>query len=144
MRKISICLSILLAFISIGCSSNITSMTVTLSFHYAQLVYDQSKDTGFYFVEDQEYPNLIEAYTYGYGHLISQEEYDEVFASASEFIPHNEGGYYMLVGFYQDMGTPSQSSMFQVGYSCSSDVTFYYSFEGGASLPPAETLFENH
>ncbi len=118
-----------------GCTSLGHPMNVTLSFRYASLNYDTSKETGFAFEEDPEYSNLVETFSYDYGHLISPSDYETIYATVSDFIPHNEGGYYLLVGFYANMEEPSQAGMFKEGYECLSDATFFYSFEGGDASP---------
>lgn len=140
--RMTFCLaSLFLLLISVGCSLDNSPGQVSLTFRYAQLSYDSNKEPGYYFVEDPEYPNTIETFTYDSGHAISQDDYDEVYASVSEFIPHNEGGYYVLTGFYLDMESPTFSRMFEAGYECVLDTTFYYSYEGGNSLPTSGNLF---
>ncbi len=118
-----------------GCSSLVHPSEVTLSIRYVAMRSDASAETGFVFEEDAEYPDLIETFSYAYGHSIDQEDYDEVYSAASAFIPHNEGGYYSLVGFNSSMEAPTIAGMFQVGYECFSNATFYYSYEGGNALP---------
>ncbi len=137
--RLTLCVTnLFLLFLSVGCSLDYPPGTVSLTFRYAQLSYDSNKEPGYYFVEDHEYPNTIETFTYDSGHSIIQDEYEEVRASVSDFIPHNEGGYYCLTGFYQDMESPTFSRMFEMGYECVSDTTFYYSYEGGPVFPPSE------
>jgi len=127
----------ILMLLSLGlsaCTPFVQPTQVTLAFCYSSLNYDSSKETGFFFEADPDFPHLIETFTFDRGHIIDQSDYEAVYSAVSDFIPHNEGGYYVLIGYYSSMQEPSTNGMFKQGYECLTDTTFYYSFEGGQAL----------
>ncbi len=130
MKKISLCSVIFLTCLCFGCSPNDYQETIIISFRYMQLISDQSSETGFSFWEDSQYPNLVHRYSYGYGHRVTQEEYDLYIDMFRHTIFDDDGEDKSFVGFYLDMKKPSEDRMLKVGKKIYEDSFFYYSFEG--------------
>lgn len=137
---VKILIPIIAVLMMASCINQEDEKNVILSFKYMSVIYDSSF-ANFSFQEDPDYPNLIVNYEVENNHVISSSDLDNI-GQLTKFIPHNQGGYYSRTGYYSDYLNPLSGSHLIVGYVCSKDTTFYYSFTGGpASIPDDSSAF---
>ena len=85
--------------------------------------------------EVEETNRFTFSYTYFENHIITEEEFDEIYYDLNKEIPINNGGYYSFGGFYNNLEM-DQSIRFGEGFKVDKDYIFYYTIIGGLGAGP--------
>ena len=110
---------------------------------YANTIYSNVNTLTFKFVveekntlkEVEETNRFTFSYTYFENHIITEEEFDEIYYDLNKEIPINNGGYYSFGGFYNNLEM-DQSIRFGEGFKVDKDYIFYYTIIGGPAPRP--------